>query len=457
MRTTTYRRATEVETSREDLIGWHGRPGAFERLAPPWTPTEVVERTGRPLEPGSRLGLRVKVGPFWRSWVAEHGECVPGAAFHDRQISGPFAVWEHAHRFEPVGAATRLEDVVRYALPFGVLGRLGAAYARQEIDRMFAYRHCVTARDIRFHARYGGEAMKVLMTGSSGLVGRALRSFLGGGGHQVRRLLRTASASDDAASWNQVDGTFAAGAFEGIDAVVHLAGESIAGGRWTAARKARIRDSRVIGTRQLCEALAGLDTPPKVLVAASAIGFYGDRGNKLLDESAGPGSGFLPEVCQAWEAEVGQARERGIRVVNLRIGIVLSPLGGALAQMLLPFKLGVGGVLGGGAQYMSWIALDDLLGIVLHVLTDDSVSGPVNAVAPQAVTNREFTKTLGAVLSRPTVLPVPAVALRIALGEMADALLLASTRVDPAVLRTTDFEFAYPHLEGALRHVLGRG
>ena len=230
---------------------------------------------------------------------------------------------------------------------------------------------------------------------------------------------------------------FAADAFDGVDAVVHLADESIAGGRWTAARKTRIRESRVTGTRQVCEALARLDTPPKTLVAASAIGFSGDRGNELLDESAGPGSGFLPEVCQAWEAAVARARERGIRVVHLRIGIVLSPLGGALAQMLLPFKLGVGGVLCGGDQYMSWIALDDLLGIVLHALTNDSVSGPVNAVAPQAVTNREFTKTLGAVLNRPTVLPAPAFALRIALGEMADALLLASTRVDPAVLRTS--------------------
>ena len=298
--------------------------------------------------------------------------------------------------------------------------------------------------------------MKVLMTGSSGLIGTALRSFLGGGGHQVRRLFRTSSAAADVTSWNPADGTFAGGAFDGINAIVHLAGEGIAAGRWTAARKTRIRESRVTGTRQLCAALAGLETPPKVLVAASAIGFYGDRGNEVLDESAAAGSGFLPEVCQAWEDAVTPARDRGIRIVHLRIGIVLTPLGGALAQMLLPFKLGVGGVLGGGNQYMSWIAIDDVLSIVLHALTGDSISGPVNAVAPQAVTNREFTKTLGAVLRRPTWLPTPAFVLRLVLGEMADALLLASTRVDPVVLRTTEFEFAYPKLESALRHVLGR-
>ena len=299
--------------------------------------------------------------------------------------------------------------------------------------------------------------MQVLITGSSGLVGTALRSFLGGGGHRVRRLLRAPSASEDTTSWDPASGTFTTGAFEGIDGVVHLAGESIASGRWTATRKARIRDSRVVGTRHLCEALAQLDTPPKVLVAASALGFYGDRGDEVLDESAALGSGFLPEVCQAWEDAAAPARERGIRVVHLRVGIVLTPKGGALAQMLPPFKLGVGGILGAGDQYMSWIALDDVLGIVLHALTDESMRGSVNAVAPQAVTNREFTKTLGAVLRRPTVLPAPAFALRLALGEMADALLLASTRVDPAVLRAAGFEFAYPHLEGALRHVLGRG
>ena len=296
--------------------------------------------------------------------------------------------------------------------------------------------------------------MNVLLTGSSGLIGSALAPALSGDGHRVRRLRRAASAAADATSWNPADGAFVAGALDGIDAVVHLAGENIAGGRWTAARKARIRDSRVDGTRRLCEALAALDTPPRVLVAASAIGFYGDRGDALLDESAAPGTGFLPEVSRSWETAAAPARDAGIRVVHLRIGIVLSPAGGALAQMLLPFKLGVGGVLGSGDQYMSWIALDDVVGVVRHALADESLSGPVNTVAPQAVTNREFTRTLGQVLRRPTILPAPAFALRIALGEMADALLLASTRVDPAALRATTFEFRHPQLDGALRHLL---
>ncbi|MXY16304.1 MAG: TIGR01777 family protein, partial [Acidobacteria bacterium] len=286
-------------------------------------------------------------------------------------------------------------------------------------------------------------------------IGAALAPALSADGHQVRRLRRAPAAGPEVTSWNPADGTFAPGALDGIDAVVHLAGENIAGGRWTAARKARIRDSRVDGTHRLCAALAGLDAPPRVLVAASAIGYYGDRGDELLDEAASPGIGFLPEVSRAWEAAAAPAREAGIRVVHLRIGIVLSPAGGALGQMLLPFKLGVGGVLGSGDQYMSWISIGDVVGIVRYALANESLSGPVNAVAPQAVTNREFTRTLGAVLRRPTILPAPAFAMRLALGEMADALLLASTRVDPAALRATAFEFQHPELDGALRHVLG--
>ena len=296
--------------------------------------------------------------------------------------------------------------------------------------------------------------MNVLMTGSSGLVGTALTASLTRDGHALRRLRRGTVQAGTKDLWNPIDGTFSDGAFDGIDAVVHLAGENIAAGRWTAAHKARIRESRVQGTRHLCEALAALASPPGVLVAASATGFYGDRGAEAVDESARAGAGFLPEVCQEWEDAAAPARERGIRVVHLRLGIVLTPLGGALAKMLLPFRLGLGGVIGTGEQYMSWVVLDDLERVVQHVLASDTIQGPVNTVAPNPVTNRVFTKTLGRVLRRPTVLPMPAFAARAAFGEMADALLLASARVEPAVLRQTGFSFVLPELEAALRHVL---
>ena len=244
---------------------------------------------------------------------------------------------------------------------------------------------------------------------------------------------------------------------EEFDAVVHLAGENIAEGRWTEAKKARIRESRTKPTRALSEALAKLNNPPKTLVSASAIGFYGDRGDEILREGSAPGSGYLPEVCLGWEGATASAVQKGIRVVHLRFGVVLATTGGALAKMLPPFRMGVGGKVGDGKQYMSWIALDDVMGAIHHVLITDRLIGPVNAVAPNPVTNSEFTKTLGRVLSRPTLFPVPAAAARIAFGEMADALLLASPRVIPARLVETGYQFRYPELEGALRHLLGRG
>ena len=301
--------------------------------------------------------------------------------------------------------------------------------------------------------------MKVAVTGATGLIGSALVPFLRSGGHEAAPLPRLSASGrggGDDPSWDPATGALSDGALDGVDAVVHLAGENIAGGRWTAARKARIRDSRVDGTRRLAEALAALPQPPRTLVAASAIGFYGDRGDEELDESSAPGPGFLPEVCQAWEAAAAPAREAGMRVVHLRIGIVLTPAGGALAQMLFPFRMGAGGVIGSGRQYMSWVALDDVLGGIQHALCTDGLNGPVNMVAPNPATNTEFTKTLGRVLRRPTILPLPAFGARLAFGEMADALLLASTRVDPARLREGGYDFGYPSLEDALRHVLGR-
>jgi uncharacterized protein (TIGR01777 family) len=241
---------------------------------------------------------------------------------------------------------------------------------------------------------------------------------------------------------------------EGADALVHLAGENIAEGRWTDEKKARIRESRVVGTRVLSEALARLQRPPKSLLCASAIGFYGDRGGEMLTEESAPGVGFLPEVCREWEAAAGPAIERGIRVVFLRFGVILSAEGGALDKMLTPFKMGVGGKIGSGKQFMSWITLDDTIGVIKHALVNETLSGPVNVVAPTPVTNGEFTRTIGRVLSLPTIFFVPAFAARLAFGEMADAALLASERVEPARLKQSGYVFQHPELDGALRHLL---
>lgn len=298
--------------------------------------------------------------------------------------------------------------------------------------------------------------MKVTITGASGLLGTALVPFLTTSGHEVVRLVRRAPAGPGEASWNPEDGTIDRAALDGVDAVVHLAGESIAGGRWTDARKARLRSSRIGPTRRLAEALAGRPRPPRVLVSASASGYYGDRGETWVSETSPPGDDFLGRLAVEWEAATEPAARAGIRVVNLRTGIVLSPAGGALGKMLTPFKAGLGGVLGSGTQYMSWIAIDDVLGAIQHALASDGVSGPVNAAAPEPVTNATFTKTLARVLGRPAVVPVPAFALRLLFGEMADAALLSSTRVRPDRLLATGYRFRFTDLERALRHLLGR-
>jgi uncharacterized protein (TIGR01777 family) len=298
--------------------------------------------------------------------------------------------------------------------------------------------------------------MKILVTGASGLIGTALVSSLTSSGHEVTRLVRgQPKPGEKAAHWDPIAGSIDASALEGLDAVVHLAGENIAE-RWTAAKKARIRESRVKGTQLLCETLTRLSSPPKVLVSASAIGYYGDRGEETLTDDSPPGRGFLPEVCRAWEAATEPARQHGLRVVQLRLGVVLSAEGGALAKMLPPFRLGLGGVLGSGQQYMSWIALDDVVGAMQHALVTEALQGPTNAVAPRAVTNQEFTKTLGKVLGRPTAIPLPAFAARLMFGEMADELLLASARIQPTKLLASGYQFRYPKLEEALQHVLMR-
>jgi uncharacterized protein len=299
--------------------------------------------------------------------------------------------------------------------------------------------------------------MLILVSGSSGLVGSALIPVLTAGGHEIRRLVRTpVPANGQTVHWNPDVGIIHTGGLEGLDAVVHLAGESIASGRWNDDKKARIRDSRVKGTRFLCETLAKAARRPAVLVCASAVGYYGSRGDEFLTEESAPGSGFLAEVCRDWEEATETAGRAGIRVVNLRFGVILSPKGGALKQMLLPFKLGAGGVIGDGRQFVSWIALDDVVAAIMHSLATDALRGPVNTVAPNPVTNYDYTKTLGRVLSRPTVMPMPGFVARIAFGEMADELLLSSQRAVPKRLQEAGYAFRFPELEGALRHLLNR-
>ena len=297
--------------------------------------------------------------------------------------------------------------------------------------------------------------MDVLISGATGLIGTELTAALEAGGHRTTRLTRLPKGPGDV-RWDPMAGEIDASRLGGHDAVVHLAGESIAEGRWNAAKKRRIMESREKGTRLLSETLAGLPEKPAVMVSVSGINYYGDSGDEVLTEESPPGADFLAEVCKVWEASADPAREAGIRVVHPRMGIVLSPKGGALGRTLPIFKLGGGGRIGSGRQWWSWVALDDVVGAIVHALENDAVAGPLNVSTPNPLTNAQYTRVLGRVLNRPTVFPLPVPAARLVLGEVADALLLSSMRVEPAKLEETGYEFRYPELEGALRHLLGR-
>jgi uncharacterized protein (TIGR01777 family) len=298
--------------------------------------------------------------------------------------------------------------------------------------------------------------MKILITGSSGLIGSALVPFLKKEGHEVKKLVRTAAVLEkDALCWDPQHCEVNPDDFEGYDVLINLAGENIASSRWTPEKKRKIKDSRVLGTHIICELMARLKDPPKLEINASAVGYYGSREDEVLHEGSSPGTGFLAKVCQEWEDATEPAAKRGIRVVEVRFGKVHYTKGGVLARLLTPIKWGVGGVVGSGKQYMSWIHIDDLVAAIQHIIVNENISGPVNVVSPEAVTNREFTKTLGQVLHRPTIIPLPASIARFALGEMADELLLSSTRVSPDVLSSTNFSFSFPELKEAIQNLVG--
>ncbi len=462
MSLSTFTRSVRIERPASEVFAWHERPGAFARLAPPWQKLEVISQIGG-IRDGARVSLRTKIGPVWVRWDVEHRNYVEGVQFRDVQVRGPFAHWEHVHRVEPVdgGRACVLTDEIQYRLPFGVIGQIaGGAFARKELERLFEYRHAVTNADVESASRYiSVRPIRFLIAGASGLVGRALTAFLQTQGHTVMRLVRRATRERDEVFWNPAKGEIDPQAMRGVDALVNLSGEGVADGRWTAERKEAIVRSRVDSTRTLVAAIAAVQSErlrPFVFVSASATGVYGNRGDEVLDEGAPNGTGFLADVCTAWEREAVAADALGVRVVELRTGVVLTPAGGALAKLLPVFRAGLGGRLGDGRMWMSWISLDDLTAAIYHAVLDRRCDGPVNAVAPQAVTNAEFTRVLGKVLRRPAVLPVPEAALRAVFGEMAEETLLSSARVVPGKLTEAGYGFRHENVESALRHLLGR-
>jgi uncharacterized protein (TIGR01777 family) len=451
-----YERSVDLPVPPEVAFAYHERPGALQRLIPPWE-SVTVERSDNSLTTGSQVLLRQNLFGIGLRWLAEHGDYQPPFRFMDRQVHGPFRSWLHEHLFQPNGSGCKLTDRVRYTLPMGVVGRAaGGRFVANQIDRMFRYRHATTEADLRLFVANPLPPMRIAISGASGLVGRAFGSLATLAGHSVERLVRgQPSRPDEISLAESIGATSTSDPLEGCGAIVHLAGKGIAESRWTDRVKEEIRASRVVVTERLCRRVAALKNKPKVLLCASAIGIYGDRGRDEVSEDSKNGEGFLAEVGRQWEQACQPAVDAGIRVVQLRFGIILSPQGGALQKMLLPAKL-LGGKQGSGQQWMSWISIDDCVGSMIHALAHTELSGPVNVVAPGPVQNREFAKVLGSVLKRPALFPAPAMALRFMLGEMADALLLTSTRVQPKRLQQSGYAFRHPQLESALRHLLGR-
>jgi uncharacterized protein (TIGR01777 family) len=417
--------ASDIPVSVSELTAWSARPSSSARLIPPWLKAELLgERAasdGRELELTLRCGL-VRSRVTLRESFAENA------------------------------ASARLRAHATWRVP---VPALFGGCARRQLERYLRYRFERTRADLERHARVGaGPKLRVLISGATGLIGRELALFLESGGHQVVRLVRRASQRADELAWDPLRGEIEQAKLAGIDAVVHLAGENVASHRWSPEQKRRIEDSRVLGTRTLCRALAQLATPPKVLISASAIGYYGETGSETRDERSAPGAGFLAEVCQKWEAESLALGASGVRVVQARIGVVVARRSGAIEKMWLPFSLGLGGRIGSGRQYMSWISLDDIVGLLHFALFDERLVGPLNCVAPNPVTNAAFTARLARMLRRPAVLAVPELALRILYGEFTEEA-LRSQRVLPAQALALGFVFRHSEVEQAFAFELG--
>ena len=458
---------TQMPLPAKEVFDWHTRPGAFERLSPPWIDMQIVERTGG-IENGAQVGLLIHQGPFFLKWTLAHKNFQEGKEFTDYQVSGPFAFWEQVHSCEPIDQNTSfLKDFVEYELPLHAMSRsVGVPMIQHELRRLFRYRHRLMVDDCQSLIKYErAKPRKIVVTGSTGLIGRHIIPFFWTQKCQVLRLVRPSSDRTEVVrmfpnpeptfSWDPQAGSIDKVALENVDAVLHLAGDNVGKGRWNDEKKERLRESRMASTRLLVDTILAMKQPPKVFICASAIGYYGDRGDEILDESKTVGKGFLASLCEEWESITAPLSQAGVRVVNLRIGVVLSPKGGALGAMLPAFQAGGGGPIGPGSQYLSWISPDDLAGAIYHCISTESISGPVNLVAPNPVQNKKFAETLGHVLFRPAFLPMPAMAARILFGEFADEALLASARVTPKKLIESGYVFRDPDLETALKCQLG--
>ncbi len=442
-----------------ELFAYHERSTALQRLTPPWQPVKILNRSGG-IENGATVDAEIKLGPIATRWKLIHQDYSQGQQFADFQIFGPLRYWHHLHSFCSLGSRTgNLKETIQFEVPFGRLGRwLTEKKIKRTLNRLFTYRHTVTENDLNHLINFRDQSRrKVVITGGNGLIGSDLAIFLAVQGHDVLILSRSGKSlvfGIRAARWDPKKRYIDSAATANADCWIHLAGENIAKRHWTQSRIREIRDSRVETTSFLADYLAKLEDPPECFISASGTGFYGSR-NEVVDESTSKGKGILSDICHAWEDASNVLESAGIRRVFVRTGVVLSLNGGALAKLLPFYRVGLGGRIGSGTQYWSWIAMDDLLRVFDTAMQDSRLSGPINATAPIPVSNREFSKTLGAILNRPAILPAPAWVLKSLLGRMADEALLSDQNVVPDKLTRMGFSFNFPELDLALSHSLG--
>lgn len=452
-----FKKRSTIDVPVDKLFAWHARNGAILRLTPPWAPLKLKSRKGKGIDKGVQVCFDMRLFGMPVVWEAEHIEYQENRLFKDRQTKGPFALWEHTHRFHEDGnSRSVMEDRVAYKLPMGICSLPFYPHARKELTRIFDYRHRVLKYDLEHYADKG-PPKRILISGASGTIGSILAPFLRTCGHEVIRLVRKdGDLAEDERFWDPYSGVLDMAAVGPVDAVISLNGVDISRGKWTPEQKRRIIDSRINPTRLLVEKMAAMERPPSVFISSSAIGLYGEGGNRILNEESRVGDSFISEVCHRWEQASLPAQDAGIRTIQLRIGVVLTPAGGALARMELPFRLGCGSRLSHGRQYMSWISMDDTLGGILHILENESVQGPVNLTAPNPVTNKVFTRTLGRVFSRPAPFVIPRWVATLLWGDMGKETLMTSARVVPDKLTQSGFTFQHDTLEPALRDMLGR-
>jgi uncharacterized protein len=453
-----FKKSTIVDVPVDTVFNWHARPGALNRMAPPWDPLQVIS-TDESILPGSQSLLKMKMGPFSYRWLAEHQNYIVNQQFQDRQIKGPLAYWCHTHQFKPVNETkSQLTDKIEYCLPgFGLGELMMGNHIKDKLNRIFRYRHRVLNRDLNLHQQFSGQKpLKILISGGGGILGSALIPFLTTGGHQVIRLVRNRNQiSKKQVYWNPDSGEIDKKNIGGVDVVIHLAGENIGEGRWTPDKKKRIIDSRINSTKLLVKLMNELPNKPRVFLSASAIGFYGNRKDQALTERTQPGKDFISEVCKLWESEALKAENNSIRTCLLRIGVVLTPSGGALSRLQGLFKMGLGAKLGNGNQYLSWVGMDDILSSIYFLIFNQNINGPVNLVSPHPVTNREFTNTLAEILNTHANKTIPEWIIQKSFGQMGNEIVLSSTKVNPDVLTSHQYKFIHHNLKDYLKEQLG--